>query len=76
MNAPRVLAKGADHLAIQIRLIAAAHGVPMVERPPLARALYYNVEIGQEIPGDLYEAVAEVLAYVYRLEGRAASEAR
>jgi len=73
MNAPRVLAKGADHLAIQIRLIAASHGVPMVERPPLARALYHNVEIGREIPGDLYEAVAEVLAYVYRLEGRTAS---
>jgi len=47
--------------------------VPIVERPPLARALYRNVEPGQEIPGDLYEAVAEVLAYVYRLEGRVAS---
>jgi len=73
MAAPRLVAKGADHLAMQIRLIAVAHGVPIVERPPLARALYRNVEVGQEVPSDLYEAVAEVLAYVYRLEGRAAS---
>lgn len=73
MRAPRVLAKGADHVAIRIRLIAAAHRVPIVERPPLARALYYAVEPGQEVPVEHYEAVAEVLAYVYRLEGRAAS---
>ncbi|RMD61134.1 MAG: flagellar biosynthesis protein FlhB, partial [Planctomycetota bacterium] len=73
MRAPRVVAKGADHVAIRIRLIAAAHNVPIVERPPLARALYYAVEPGQEVPVEHYEAVAEVLAYVYRLEGRAAS---
>ncbi len=73
MNAPRVVAKGADYVALQIRLIAASHGVPMVERPPLARALYHNVDIGREIPAELYEAVAEVLAYVYRLEGKMAS---
>lgn len=73
MHAPRVVAKGADFMAMQIRYIAAANGVPIVERPPLARALYNKCEIGQEIPVDLYEAVAELLAYVYRLEGRLAS---
>lgn len=73
MRAPRVIAKGADFVAIRIRLIAAAFGVPIVERPPLARALYAAVEPGQEIPVEQYEAIAEVLAYVYRLEGRAAS---
>jgi len=73
MNAPRVTAKGADYVAMQIRLIASSHGVPIVERPALARALHRSAEVGQEIPADLYEAVAEVLAYVYRLEGRLAS---
>jgi len=73
MHAPRVVAKGADFMAMQIRYIAAANGVPIIERPPLARALYNKCEVGQEIPVDLYEAVAEVLAYVYRLEGRLAS---
>ena len=72
-GAPRVIAKGVDHLAIQIRLVAAAAGVPIVERPPLARALYWGVEVGQEVPAAQYEAVAELLAYVYRLEGRMAS---
>ena len=72
MRAPRVVAKGADHLAVQIRLIAAQSGVPIVERPPLARALYASVKVGQEVPADQYEAVAEVLAYVYRIEGRRA----
>ncbi len=72
MRAPKVVAKGADFLALQIRNIAASHGVPIVERPPLARALYYNVEVGREVPHEQYEAVAEVLAYVYRLEGRKA----
>ncbi|MGP1310357.1 MAG: flagellar biosynthesis protein FlhB [Phycisphaerales bacterium] len=73
MHAPRVVAKGADFMAMQIRYIAAANGVPIVERPPLARALYNKCEVGDEIPFDLYEAVAELLAYVYRLEGRLAS---
>ncbi len=72
MHAPKVVAKGADLMAMRIRQIATAHGVPIVERPPLARALYRQVEVGQEIPPLHYEAVAEVLAYVYRLEGRAA----
>jgi flagellar biosynthetic protein FlhB len=70
MTAPRVVAKGTDFLARKIREIAIASGVPIVERPPLARALYRAVEVGQEIPADLYKAVAEVLAYVYELAGR------
>ncbi|MCL4220551.1 MAG: flagellar biosynthesis protein FlhB [Phycisphaerales bacterium] len=68
MNAPTVVAKGADHLALRIRHIARISGVPVIERPPLARALYWGVEIGQQIAPEHYEAVAEVLAYVYRLE--------
>ena len=67
MNAPKVVAKGADYMALRIRQIAAAHGIPIVERPPLARSLYRGVEVGQEIPPDQYAAVAEILAYVYRL---------
>jgi flagellar biosynthetic protein FlhB len=73
MSAPRVLAKGADHLALRIRLVAKAAGVPIVERPPLARALYHTTEPGQQIPLEHFEAVAELLAYVYRLDQRAAS---
>lgn len=72
MRAPKVVAKGADALATRMREIAAFSGVTIVERPPLARALYWNVEVGREIHPEHYEAVAEVLAYVYRLEGRAA----
>jgi flagellar biosynthetic protein FlhB len=68
MHAPRVVAKGADLLALRVRQVAAAHGVPIVERPPLARGLYWGVEVGREIDPEFYEAVAEVLAYVYRLE--------
>jgi flagellar biosynthetic protein FlhB len=72
MHAPKVVAKGADFLAFRIREIARAHNVTIVEKPPLARALYAGVEVGQPISPEYYEAVAEVLAYVYRLEGRAA----
>ncbi len=72
MKAPKVVAKGADYVALRIRYIATAHGVPIVERPPLARALYHNVDVGREVNPEHYEAIAEVLAYVYRLEGRAA----
>jgi len=70
MNAPRVTAKGKDFLAERIRLLAQQHGVPIVQRPPLARALYVGVEVGREIPPQFYRAVAEVLAYVYQLSGR------
>ncbi|MEM8739359.1 MAG: flagellar biosynthesis protein FlhB [Planctomycetota bacterium] len=70
MQAPRVVAKGADFMALRIRQIAAVHGIPLVERKPLARALYADLEVGQEIPQDHYAAVAEILAYVYRLGGQ------
>lgn len=72
MGAPKVVAKGADYMALQIRKLAAVHGVPLIERKPLARALYANVEIGQEVPEEHYAAVAEILAYVYRISGKAA----
>lgn len=72
MKAPKVTAKGADLMAFRVRETAVAHGVPLVERPPLARALYWGVDVGQEISPEHYEAVAEVLAYVYRVAGRAA----
>lgn len=75
MNAPKVVAKGADYLAMRIRLIAVQHGIPIVERPPLARALYKEVAVNQEVPPAFYKAVAEILAYVYRLAGRAPTAA-
>ncbi|HEY3295761.1 MAG TPA: flagellar biosynthesis protein FlhB [bacterium] len=67
-NAPIVVAKGARKVAERIKQIAREHDIPVIENPPLARALYKAVEIGDEIPADLYKAVAEVLAYVYRLK--------
>jgi len=70
MAAPKVVAKGADFLAMRIREVAAAAGVPMVERPELARMLYAEVEVGREVPGKFFEAIAEILAYVYELTGR------
>lgn len=70
MRAPKVVAKGADYVAMRIREIAAESGVPILERPPLARSLYRLVEVGQEIPEEFYSAVAEILAYVYELSGK------
>ncbi len=70
MRAPKVIAKGADFMAMRIRQIALAHGIPLVERKPLAQALYRGVEIGEEVPAEHYAAVAEILAYVYRLSGK------
>jgi flagellar biosynthetic protein FlhB len=70
MSAPRVVAKGADFMAQRIKKIAADAGVPLVENVPLARALYASVKVNQNIPRNLYQAVAEVLAYVYRLKSR------
>ncbi len=67
MGAPRVVAKGADAVAAKIRELAAEHKVPLLEAPPLARALFRHTEIGDEIPATLYAAVAEVLAYVFQL---------
>ena len=70
MPAPIVLAKGAGPLAQKIRRLALENGVPVVERKPLARALYADVEIGAEVPAEQYQAVAEVLRYVYQLQGK------
>ena len=67
-GAPRVVAKGQDFVAQRIREVAAEHEVPLFEAPPLARALYFMVKVGQEIPNDLYRAVAQVLAYIYQLK--------
>jgi flagellar biosynthetic protein FlhB len=67
MAAPRVLAKGKNYLALRIRQIALDHQVPIVENQPLAQALYKSADVGQEIPPQLYQAVAEVLAYIYKL---------
>lgn len=67
MRAPKVVAKGVNLVAARIREIAAENNVPLLEAPPLARALYHNVQLNREIPGPLYGAVAEVLAWVYQL---------
>jgi flagellar biosynthetic protein FlhB len=66
-GAPRVVAKGRNYLALRIRQKAIDHQVPLIENPPLAQALYKAVDVGQEIPADFYRAVAEVLAYVFKL---------
>jgi len=66
-RAPVLLAKGADLVAGKIRELAAEHHIPVVEAPPLARALFHHVDLGQEIPVTLYRAVAELLAYLYQL---------
>jgi flagellar biosynthesis protein FlhB len=70
MNAPIVVAKGAGLLAQQIRRLALKHGVPILERKPLAQALYRDVELNHPVPDQLYATVAEVLAYVYQLKGK------
>jgi flagellar biosynthesis protein FlhB len=67
MAAPKVVAKGTDLLALKIRDLAAEHQVPVLEAPPLARALYAHTEIDQEVPKVLFAAVAQVLAWVYQL---------
>ena len=67
MRAPQVISKGADLLALKIRDLAKSHSIPVLQSPMLARALYANAELDQDIPSALYTAVAQVLAYVYRL---------
>ena len=69
MQVPVVVAKGADYLALKIKEIAKEHRIVIMENKPLARTLYASVEVGQEIPEELFKAVAEVLAYVYRVKG-------
>jgi len=70
MMAPKVVAKGADFLAQKIKKVAADSGIPLVENVPLARTLYKVVKVGKSVPKSLYQAVAEVLAYVYRFKNR------
>jgi flagellar biosynthetic protein FlhB len=70
MTSPTVVAKGQGHIAMLIRQVAIENGVPILERKPLARALYKLVEVGQEVPEQFYAAIAEILAYVYELSGK------
>jgi flagellar biosynthesis protein FlhB len=70
MAAPIIVAKGKNYLALRIRTIALENQIPLVENPPLARGLYKAVDVGQEIPPHLYKAVAEILAYIFRLMNR------
>ncbi|MBP8301094.1 MAG: flagellar biosynthesis protein FlhB [Planctomycetes bacterium] len=70
--APTVVAKGVDEVAMHIREIAKEHGVPLMEDPPLARALFRTVKVGQTVPEKFYHAVAAVLSHVYRMKGRTA----
>ena len=70
MEAPEVTAKGIDHMALRMRTVARENSVPILERPELARDLYANVEIGETIPERFYKAIAEILAFVYRLRRR------
>jgi flagellar biosynthesis protein FlhB len=76
MAAPLVVAKGAGVLAKRIRQLALEHGIPIVEKKPLAQALYREVEVNQAIPHDRYAAVAEILAYVYQLKGKDIPDSR
>jgi flagellar biosynthesis protein FlhB len=68
MAAPIVLAKGYDEVAQRIKALAAEHGIPQVENVALARALVKEIAVGKPVPGKLYQAVAEVLSYVYKLK--------
>lgn len=70
MDAPVLVAKGADQVAFRIREVAEEHDIPVVENPPIARALYDNVEMDQAIPAEHYKAVAEIIGYVMRLKGK------
>jgi len=73
MLAPVVVAKGQDLVAFRIREIARDAGVPVVPDPPLARAIHGTVDVGRMIPEELFQAVAELLAYVYRVAGKQAA---
>ena len=70
MDAPLCVAKGTDALALRIRAVAEEHKVPVIENPPLARALYATVEIDETIPQEHYKAVAQVIGYVLKLTGK------
>ena len=70
MGAPRVVAKGSGYVAERIKKLAAEHHIPVVENKKLAQNLYKQVKIGEEVPVQLYQAVAELLAYIYKLKGK------
>jgi len=70
MASPMIVAKGKNYVALRIRQRAVEHGVPIVENPPLARAMYAGTKVGQAIPLEFYRAVAEILAYIYKIMGR------
>ena len=72
MTAPKVSAKGADFMAERIKAIAKENDIPIVENPLVAREIYQNVDIGQQVPEKFFRAIAEILAFVYRLEGKTA----
>ena len=72
--APIVVAKGAGEIALRIRQLAREHNVPIIERKPLARAIYRDVKVGRPIPADMYEVFVEIMAYVYRLTGKTLPE--
>ncbi len=76
MSAPQVISKGTDLIAMKIRDIAKAHSIPVLQSPMLARALYANADLDQDIPATLYTAVAQVLAYVYRVKAAMRGEGR
>jgi len=70
-GAPRCVAKGVDALALRIRAVAEEHGVPVVENPPLARALHAAIDVDEEIPAEHYKAVAQVISFVWKQKGKA-----
>jgi len=70
MQAPTVIAKGQDNVALRIRALAEENEVPIIENPPLARALHAVVEIDQQVPEEHYKAVAEIISYVWQLKGK------
>ena len=76
MAAPRLLAKGVDHLAMRIREVAEANDIPLVENPPLVRALYAGVDINEDIPPDHFKAVAEVIGFIMRKRGDLPSQSQ
>ena len=76
MDAPRVIAKGARLLAERIKEIAREHQIPVMENKPLARALYESTPVGAQVPSALFDAVAQLLAFVYQMQGKLAEKAR
>ncbi|MEK6557830.1 MAG: EscU/YscU/HrcU family type III secretion system export apparatus switch protein, partial [Candidatus Margulisiibacteriota bacterium] len=70
MKAPQVVAKGVRRIADQIKTLAREHDIPIIENPPVARALYKSSKVGHAIPADMYSAVAEILTYIFKLSGK------